>query len=951
MPTGTWSLYVVDDSIGDNGTIANGWCLNLTPVKADPTLTTTASTSVPVGGQVHDTAVLAGGAASTGAITFRLYGPDDATCAAAPFSTVATTVNGNGSYDSPNVTPPAIGTYRWTASYPGDTFNNAASSACNAANESVVMTQATPTITTTASAGVTLGGQVHDTAVLANGFSPTGIITFTLYGPADATCAGTPAPTTVTTTVSGNGSYDSPNVTPAALGTYRWTASYAGDTNNAAVASPCNAPNESVVVARRTPTLSTTASAGVTVGGQVHDTATLSGGFNPGGIITFTLYGPNDATCTGTPAATVATTVSGNGSYDSANFTSATAGTYRWTASYGGDANNAAVSTACNAPNESVNVAKASPTLATTASAAVGVGGQVHDTATIAGGFNPTGILTYSLYGPNDATCSGTAVFTATRTVTGNGSYDSANFTPTTAGLYRWTASYGGDANNNIASSACNAANESVNVTQASPTIATVASGNVAPGGQVHDTATLAGGFNPTGTITFRLYGPNDATCSAPAVFTDTKTVTGNGSYLSADFTTVTPGTYRWTASYGGDLNNLAASVACNAPNESVVVKATPTLTTTASANVSVGNQVHDTATVAGGFSPTGSVIFRLYGPNDAACSGTPAFTSTVTVSGNGSYDSANFTITLPGTYRWTADYTGDANNTSASSPCNAPSESVTVTRAPTTTMVTATVNPSNFGQSVTFTAMVTPVPPATGTPTGTVTFTVDGIAVGGPRPLVGGKASFSTAALSPGSHSIVASYSGDAIFLPSSGSVSQTVTCTQSLTGSQGSLVVTSGSLCIDSGNVTGTITVQPGASVSIRNTTVMGGITSNGAAAFQLCNSRVLGGTLSVSNSTGFVLIGDPGDDNCPGNSIQVPTVLDSNTGGLEVVSNALKALTVTNNSGTGPFPDDTAPEIERNQINGNLSCSGNSPAPVNDGQPNTVVGTRSGQCGPGF
>ena len=88
-----------------------------------------------------------------------------------------------------------------------------------------------------------------------------------------------------------------------------------------------------------------------------------------------------------------------------------------------------------------------------------------------------------------------------------------------------------------------------------------------------------------------------------------------------------------------------------------------------------------DTATLAGGQStPTGTITFRLYGPDDATCPGSAgSFTDTKNVSsGNGAYDSENFTPTCwPGTYRWTADYSGDANNSAPSSPCNAANESV----------------------------------------------------------------------------------------------------------------------------------------------------------------------------------------------------------------------------------------------------------------------------------
>ncbi len=104
----------------------------------------------------------------------------------------------------------------------------------------------------------------------------------------------------------------------------------------------------------------------------------------------------------------------------------------------------------------------------------------------------------------------------------------------------------------------------------------------------------------------------------------------------------------------------------------------TPTLTTNAG-NVTLGGQVSDIATLADGASPTGQITFLLFGPDDSACSGTPIFTDTVTVSGNGDYQSAGFTPTATGTYRWTASYSGDADNNAVAGACNDPNESVTV--------------------------------------------------------------------------------------------------------------------------------------------------------------------------------------------------------------------------------------------------------------------------------
>jgi hypothetical protein len=100
----------------------------------------------------------------------------------------------------------------------------------------------------------------------------------------------------------------------------------------------------------------------------------------------------------------------------------------------------------------------------------------------------------------------------------------------------------------------------------AAPTLVSpVAAPSVTLGAAISDTKTLSGGANPTGTITFNLYGPNDATCSGAVIFTSTVTVNGNGSYSSTSFTPLAIGTYRWIANYSGDANNAATANTCNA--------------------------------------------------------------------------------------------------------------------------------------------------------------------------------------------------------------------------------------------------------------------------------------------------------------------------------------------------------------------------------------------------
>lgn len=89
---------------------------------------------------------------------------------------------------------------------------------------------------------------------------------------------------------------------------------------------------------------------------------------------------------------------------------------------------------------------------------------------------------------------------------------------------------------------------------------------------------------------------------------------------------------------------------------------------------------------------------------------------------------------------------------------CNIPTS-----QTPTTTSVSSSQNPSATGQSVSFSAVISPIPDG-----GTVQFLVDGIPIGNPVSVSGGQTTYSTSSLSIGTHQIIASYSGDTKFLSS---------------------------------------------------------------------------------------------------------------------------------------------------------------------------------------
>jgi hypothetical protein len=92
-----------------------------------------------------------------------------------------------------------------------------------------------------------------------------------------------------------------------------------------------------------------------------------------------------------------------------------------------------------------------------------------------------------------------------------------------------------------------------------------------------------------------------------------------------------------------------------------------------------------------------------------------------------------------------------------------------------TTTTITSSVNPQTVGAQVTFTADIT-ANSGNGIPTGTVGFSVDGGAQTNESLNGTGQAAFSASTLAPGTHTVLASYSGDTNYTASSATLSQTM-------------------------------------------------------------------------------------------------------------------------------------------------------------------------------
>ncbi len=242
----------------------------------------------------------------------------------------------------------------------------------------IVISKGQTVLATSASADLALGaGSLSDSATVGGrGGSLAGAtIDFRLYGPGDENCTSAPVfhPALVSYPAAG-GSVSSPAFTPTQAGTYRWTASYSGDANSLPSVSACNAPGEMTTVARATPALATVASADVALGaGTLSDSATVDGRYHPaaGATVDFRLYGPDDPGCAAAPAfeSLGVAYPAAEAPVSSAAFTPALPGTYRWVASYGGDAANAAVTGSCGDPGETTVVSAAVPALAPLATA------------------------------------------------------------------------------------------------------------------------------------------------------------------------------------------------------------------------------------------------------------------------------------------------------------------------------------------------------------------------------------------------------------------------------------------------------------------------------------------------------------------------------------------------------------------------------------------------------
>ena len=213
--------------------------------------------------------------------------------------------------------------------------------------------------------------------------------------------------------------------------------------------------------------------------------------------------------------------------------------------------------------------------------------------------------------------------------------------------------------------------------------------------------------------------------------------------------------------------NGCASDDNCATGSVGVLINTslTPTATAlTSSANPSsFGQPVTFTATVTAqpGFdkgTPTGTVNFYDGTTNIGNSNLNGSGVATLTIS----------TLSV-GAHKITAVYGGDANFLGSSSPAL----KQLVYRCATTTTLTSSLNPSNYGQKVTFTATVSST--YGGIPTGWVSFYDNGTLMGTGH-LADGVAEYSTRKLTRGKHTIKATYQGNSDYRGSWDTLVQTV-------------------------------------------------------------------------------------------------------------------------------------------------------------------------------
>ncbi|MEV6619155.1 Ig-like domain repeat protein [Streptomyces sp. NPDC051051] len=527
---------------------------------------------------------------------------------------------------------------------------------------------------------------------------------------------------------------------PATEATYTITASYSGDTDYAPSGDVRTHRVRSDVQA--TTTTVSSAPDPSTAWRPVTFTATvapvIAGAGTPTGTVTFD-FGDGTSTAQAPMADGIAAV--------SHTYTSATGSPYPVIAVYTSD--DAAFSSSTGHDLQTVNWASTSTALSSSPEPSV-TGQPVTFTATVtpdtAGADTPTGKVIFD-FGDGTAPAAAPA---------DNGTAVITHAYATSGGPYTVSATY--DDGENFAGSTTTATHT---VEQASTNIAVVSAPNPSVVGEpvtfiLTVTAEDPGAGTPTGGLTLDF---GDGTTPRMLTLTEAS-VTTTHTYTSA-----AGSPYPVTATYDGDADFTGSTV-----TDTHRVRRGLTLTNVTSwpdPSV-VGESVTFTVSVtplapARGL-PAGTVEF------DFGDGTTPV---TATLTGGTATVTHVFAARAGSPYTVTATYGGNLDFVSSSG-----TETHTVNRAPTSTTVSSSPDPSVVGQPVTFTATVAPVAPGAGTPTGTVTFNFGDGTSPVTATLTNGTATvtraYTTRTGSP--YTVTATYNETLAFSGSSGTDTQTV-------------------------------------------------------------------------------------------------------------------------------------------------------------------------------
>jgi hypothetical protein len=486
---------------------------------------------------------------------------------------------------------------------------------------------------------------------------------------------------------SGSCSPSSDTLLSVAGSPYSVTASYGGSSNNVYSASPDSSP-VSLTVNQQATTTSLSFSGSPVVYGQ-ESTLTFDSSVTPtiSGTPTGTIAVAAGATplCTITPPDTSCST--------NDDPLSATGGPYAITATYGGDTNFAG---SPSSPQDLAVTKASTTTMLTLSPSSVTFGNEstLLVTATVSPEFavSPSGTIT--------VTAGGIPLCNIVLPATTCSPLDNA--VPASDSPYAVSASYSGD--DNYGDSLSNPLSLTVTADNTTTTLSiaptTVAYGNES---SVAFTATVSStqAGSPTGTITV----------AAGATTLCTIDVATATSCNTTDIALPASGSpYSVVASYSGDENFMPSSDTKNL----TVNKATTTTTLVGPFSVVYGNEgsvtFSPTVTAAFSSSPTGLVTVTT--ANMTLC--------TFTLPSGTGCAASNTALPASGSpYSVTATFAGDSNFTGSTS---SPGQSLTVTKATTTTTLTISSATVTYGNeaSLNFTATVSPE--FTGTPGGTVT-------------------------------------------------------------------------------------------------------------------------------------------------------------------------------------------------------------------------------------